>query len=177
MKTLFGHPGAVAALKGPPVLRFQCPWLSLKALLSRFLRSERFHLTWEHSGVFITVVASLFVFLFFFHVIRVGWCRWHQRSRKLLWELISMSLSPQPYLSVYGQSCLKLPSTPTTPTTVLFALNLWMEWWRAESFLLLFLSQTEAKPHCITVFKTVSLQTNTHLARLCGHCMQIPVFC
>lgn len=172
MKTLFGHPGAVAVLKGPPVLGFQCPWLSLKALLSRFLRSEHFHLTWENSGVFITVVASLFAF--FFSCDQSWWCRWHQRSRKLLWELISMSLSPQPYLSVCGQSCLKLPSTPPTPTTVLFA---WMEWWRAESFLLLFLSQTEAKPNCVTVFKTISLQTNTHLAHPCGHCMQIPVFC
>ena len=77
-------------------------------------------------------------FLLFFSWDQGWWCRWHQRSWKLLWELISTSLSPWPYLSACDQSCLKFPSTPPTPTTVLFALNLWMEWWRAERFLLLF---------------------------------------
>lgn len=165
---LFGHPGAVAVLKGLPALLFQCPWLSLKALLSRFLRSEHFHLTRKNSGVFITVVASLFAFFFMWSglVVQVA-----PEVPKAALRL-SLHVSVAPALSVScGQSCLKLPSTPLTPTTVLFALNLWMEWWRAESFLLLFLCQTEAKPNCIIVFKTILLQTNTHLAHPCGHCM------
>ena len=172
MKTLFGHPGPVAVLKGPPVLGFQCPWLSLKALLSRFLRSEHFHLTWENSGVFITVVASLFAFFFFM---------WSGLVVQVAPEVpkaalrINLRVCVAPALSVSLWPVLfKTSSTPPTPTTVLFA---WMEWWRAESFLLLFLSQTEAKPNCVTVFKTISLQTNTHLAHPCGHCIQIPVFC